>query len=745
MEIHDELIGQITKENRHKVVYIHFEPPSEPQLGDPVEEVVSDEYLLEALRRRGITNLYKFQVEAIRSIREGKNTLIISGTGTGKTEAFLIPILEDLMRCPGSRAVLVYPTKALARDQVERIQYYTNAIFGFRVGVYDGDTSAREREELQAYPPRILITNPDMLHLSLRKGGFLQEFLRNVRYIVLDDAHIYSGVFGSHVYYILRRLGRVVSHKPVTVASSATIGNPTEFAGKILGEDYVLIQAESTRRAPIFHVMLRPILRSKLSEAIYLLQLLSSRRLRTLLFVDSHKVAENVSLLAQQSGIKVQVHRAGLLPEYRRRVEEKLRKGEIDAVVATPTLELGIDIGELDAVILYNVPPTYSKYLQRAGRVGRRGRIGYVFLILGDDPISSYYERSPRDFYSQAPDPVFLDPSNDEVASVHLVAMSLDLPFRIEELNEYEKEICKKLEELGYLARDSKGYYHPTRKGLRYLHSRDNIRGVGEQLKIVTETGKTIGFREYPQAIKELFPGAIYLHAGTPYISLGMKRGRAIVKILPVKMPPVTTTPLYYTYPFEGKIHSEREVRGVGVKYLDLTVEDHVYGYVTKTFPEGQVISQKFLEEEITYSFKTKGIMLELQPKPNWTEVQNAEAFHAIEHALIYAGQMVVGASQTDMGGISFPSGHIYIYDSFPGGSGVTKQLYHRLEDALLRALNIVSKCTCEDGCPRCIFSPYCGNNNQILSRRKAEAVLKEVLSLRISRTPMPRSGKPIV
>jgi DEAD/DEAH box helicase domain-containing protein len=364
LEIHDELIGQITKENRHKVVYIHFEPPSEPQLGDPVEEVVSDEYLLEALRRRGITNLYKFQVEAIRSIREGKNTLIISGTGTGKTEAFLIPILEDLMRSPGSRAVLVYPTKALARDQVERIQYYTNAIFGFRVGVYDGDTSTREREELQAYPPRILITNPDMLHLSLRKGGFLQEFLRNARYIVLDDAHIYSGVFGSHVYYILRRLGRVVSHKPVTVASSATIGNPAEFAGKILGEDYVLIQAESTRRAPIFHVMLRPILRSKLSEAIYLLQLLSSRRLRTLLFVDSHKVAENVSLLAQQSGIKVQVHRAGLLPEYRRRVEEKLRKGEIDAVVATPTLELGIDIGELDAVILYNVPPTYSKYLQ---------------------------------------------------------------------------------------------------------------------------------------------------------------------------------------------------------------------------------------------------------------------------------------------------------------------------------------------------------------------------------------------
>ncbi|AGT35530.1 hypothetical protein N186_05950 [Thermofilum adornatum] len=745
MEMQDEVLREISIENRHKVVYVHFEPPREPALGGPVEKTVSDSYLLEALKKRGIENLYKFQEEAINAIRNGKNTLIISGTGTGKTEAFLIPIIEDLLKEPNTRAVLVYPTKALARDQVERIQYYTSAVFGFRVGVYDGDTPDRERENLQSYPPKILITNPDMLHISLRKAGFLQEFLQETKYIVLDDAHIYSGVFGAHVYYILRRLKRIVKNEPVLVASSATIGNPEEFAEKILGENYTIVSAGATRRAPIYHVMLRPVLRSKLAESIYLLQLLSSRKLKTLLFVDSHKVAESVSLLAKQAGVKVEVHRAGLLPEHRKRVEEKLKKGEIDAVVATPTLELGIDIGELDAVIMHNIPPTYSKYLQRAGRVGRRGKTGYVFLILGDDPISSYYERNPQEFYTQVSDPVFLDPANEEVVRVHLVAMSLDSPFKLEELTTFERVVCKRMEEEGYLKKDINGYYQPTLKGLRFLRSRENIRGVGEQIKIVTETGKVLGYREYPQAIKELFPGAIYLHAGTPYISLGIKKGKAVVKLLPVKMPPVTTSPLYYTYPYDGKVYLEREVMGIHVRYLDLTIEDHVYGYVTKTFPEGQVVSQKLLEDELTYSFKTKGILLEFPPKQEWTDIQNAEAFHAIEHALIFAGQMIVGASQTDMGGISFPTGQIYIYDSFPGGSGVTKQLFYKLEEALKRAYNIVSKCNCEDGCPRCIYSPYCGNNNQMLSRRKAESVLKEVLSLKILRKPVQRTGRPIV
>ncbi|AJB41326.1 ATP-dependent helicase [Thermofilum adornatum 1505] len=745
MEMQDEVLREISIENRHKVVYVHFEPSREPALGGPVEKTVSDSYLLEALKKRGIENLYKFQEEAINAIRNGKNTLIISGTGTGKTEAFLIPIIEDLLKEPNARAVLVYPTKALARDQVERIQYYTSAVFGFRVGVYDGDTPDRERENLQSYPPKILITNPDMLHISLRKAGFLQEFLQETKYIVLDDAHIYSGVFGAHVYYILRRLKRIVKNEPVLVASSATIGNPEEFAEKILGENYTIVSAGATRRAPIYHVMLRPVLRSKLAESIYLLQLLSSRKLKTLLFVDSHKVAESVSLLAKQAGVKVEVHRAGLLPEHRKRVEEKLKKGEIDAVVATPTLELGIDIGELDAVIMHNIPPTYSKYLQRAGRVGRRGKTGYVFLILGDDPISSYYERNPQEFYTQVSDPVFLDPANEEVVRVHLVAMSLDSPFKLEELTTFERVVCKRMEEEGYLKKDINGYYQPTLKGLRFLRSRENIRGVGEQIKIVTETGKVLGYREYPQAIKELFPGAIYLHAGTPYISLGIKKGKAVVKLLPVKMPPVTTSPLYYTYPYDGKVYLEREVMGIHVRYLDLTIEDHVYGYVTKTFPEGQVVSQKLLEDELTYSFKTKGILLEFPPKQEWTDIQNAEAFHAIEHALIFAGQMIVGASQTDMGGISFPTGQIYIYDSFPGGSGVTKQLFYKLEEALKRAYNIVSKCNCEDGCPRCIYSPYCGNNNQMLSRRKAESVLKEVLSLKILRKPVQRTGRPIV
>lgn len=741
----DDVLEALRNDSGHRVVYVFFESPREPEPGPPVEEVVKEEVLVKALKSRGIARLYRFQAEAIESIRSGNNTLIIAGTGTGKTEAFLVPILERLYREPEETGILVYPTKALARDQVERIYSYAGAVFGFRVSVYDGDTPEKEREMLQVYPPRLLVTNPDMLHLSLRRGEGVKPILEKAKFVVLDDAHIYSGVFGSHVHYVLKRMKRFMPADAVFVASSATIGNPREFSQKLFGEECRVVEAGLTRRAPVYHVMVRPAARSRMAEALRLLRILAERRLRTLLFVDSHKVAESLSVLAQREGLKVSVHRAGLLPSHRRSVEEKLRKGELDAVVTTPTLELGIDIGELDAVVLYGVPPTFSKYVQRAGRVGRRGRTGYVIMILGDDPISSYYERNPAEFFNQKPDPVFLDPLNEEVMRVHLVAMAQDAPFRLDSLGGAERKVCEKLLEEGLLRLAPGGFVEPTSRGLRFLASRDNIRGIGEQVKIVTDTGKVIGFREMPQAIKELYPGAIYIHGGTPYISLGIEGRKARVKLLPTSTIPVTTSPLYYTWPFENEVLDERSVFGIRVSYLELEVADHVYGYVTKSFPEGHVISQKILEEELTYRFKTKGLLLEMQPNPQWSELQNAEAFHAVEHALIYAGQLVVGAAPTDMGGISFPSGHIYIYDAFPGGSGVTKQLLERLEEALHKAFDIVSRCTCEDGCPKCIFSPYCGNNNRILSRRKASQVLGEVLSLRIAGRSPERYGKPLV
>ncbi|UNQ72975.1 DEAD/DEAH box helicase [Infirmifilum sp. NZ] len=741
----DELLDVVRNDSGHRVVYIYYEDAREPEPGPLVEEVLREKLLVEALRSRGITRLYRFQAEAIEKIRRGRNVFIIAGTGVGKTEAFLLPILERLLGEAEGIASLVYPTKALARDQLERIEWYAGRVFGFRVSALDGDTPEEERKRILLYPPRVLVTNPDMLHVTLHSAPEYRDLFGKTKYVVLDDAHVYSGVFGSHVHYVLRRFKRVLREKPTFVAASATVGNPSEFAEKLFGEEADIVDAGRTRKAPVFHVMLSPRARSRSSEVLWLLGKLSERGMKTIVFVDSHRIAESLAIQASGMGVRATVHRAGLLPEERRRVERALKSGELDAVIATPTLELGIDIGELDAAILYGVPPTFSKYLQRAGRVGRRRRTGYVFLLLGNDPISAYYERNPEEFFGQAPDPVFLEPENYEVVKVHLVAMAADAPVRPAELSGWERAQLEELVRLGYLKVIKSGFIAPTRSGLKFLREHENLRGVGDQVKIVTEGGKVIGYREKQMAIKELFPGAIYLHGGRSYLSIRFEGDRAVVKPLPSKVPPVVTSALYYTLPEEGEVHFEREVAGIRVSYLDLTVTDVVYGYATKTFPEGQTISQRLLEAELHYKFSTKGLLLEFQPVHEWSEMQNAEAFHAVEHALIYAGQLVLGASPTDMGGISFPSGHIFIYDSFPGGSGVTKALYHRLEEALRKAFDIVSRCTCEDGCPRCIFSPYCGNNNRILSRRRAERVLGEALTLKLRAERSQRSGKPLV
>lgn len=739
-----ELLEELQSDSGHRVIHIKAEEAAEPRPGPPVEELVRSEELVRALKKRGIHHFYEFQAEAIQLINKGRNVLVVAGTGSGKTEAFLVPILDRMLTGSQELAVLVYPTKALARDQIERVESFTSEIFGFRVATYDGDTPEKERELIFQYPPRLLVTNPDMLHLSIRQSQRFRDLVRHAGCVILDDAHVYSGVFGSHVYYVLKRLRRVAERTLQLIAATATIGNPQEFAYRLLGEDAVIVVAEPARRAPVYHVMLEPTARSRTAEVLTLLKRLSERGLRTLVFVDSHRLAESLSILAAREGIRAAVHRAGLLPEERKKVEEKLRRGELDAVVATPTLELGIDIGDLDAVIMYGVPPTFSKYLQRAGRVGRRRRAGYVFLVLGNDPISSYYGRHPEEFYEQSPDPVFLEPRNEEVAKVHLLSMSLDSPLRLEELDAFERNVALRLISEG-LFRLHGGYLQPTKRGLTFLRDRDNIRGVGEQVRIVTDAGKLIGYRELPQAIKELFPGAVYLHGGRTYLSIKLEGRKAVVKPVPTKTPPVVTSPLYYTMPSEEEVLAERAMCGIPVRYVTLTVQDVVYGYVVKSFPEGQVISQRLLGRELSYSFRTKGILIEFPPRSEWSELQNAEAFHAVEHALIYAAQMVVGASPTDLGGVSFPSGHVFIYDAFPGGSGVSARLFAELEKAVARAFDITSKCTCEDGCPRCIFSPYCGNNNKILSRRRAAEVLGEVLALKLAAARTERFGKPIV
>ncbi|RLF24054.1 MAG: hypothetical protein DRN15_03940 [Thermoprotei archaeon] len=740
--ISDELIEEIRKDEGHKLVHLRVEKPKIPELGPYVDELPLRDEVREALKRNGIVRLFKFQWEAIEKILNEKSLVIVAGTGAGKTEAFLIPILDYIARRPyeGLVAMLIYPTKALARDQLEKILRYTHAMFGVRAMVYDGDTPPRERRLLYEQPPQILITNPDMLHIVMQEVSQFKRLIRRLRFVVLDELHAYQGVFGAHVSYVMRRLSRMASEDMIFIGSSATIGNPMELGNTIFDREVEVVRERSGRRSQVFHMMIRPVTRSVFSEAIVLVKIATDRGKKTIVFADSHRAVEVVKRIADEQKVKLEVHRAGLPPEHRKKVEEALKKGELRAVAATPTLELGIDIGDLDAVILLGVPPTYTKYVQRTGRCGRRGEEAYVMMILGDDPISNFYENHPEEFYGAAPDDVVIDPTNEEVAKIQLLAMSRDKPLQLGELKEHEKEVLKRLLSEGLLRQRGK-WFLPTRSGIKLCRERRSLRATGDIVLIVDERGNVIGEREMPMALRELHPGAIYLHGGRVYEVLELKGRRAMVREVP-KTIRIYTKALY-SGDVEGYVELDNRTsrEGIPIKYLKLDIKEEVYGFIIKDYFSDEVLAEKFLDEPVSYRFTTKGILMKLPLPEDMTLEDRIEAIHAIEHALIVAAQTVIGASPTELGGLSFPSGHIIIYDGSPGGSGLSLQVFKRLEKCLSRAREIMMRCRCLDGCPKCIYSPYCGNRNRYLSRVKALRVLSHIVPLKELEEPW---GEPV-
>ncbi|OYT62199.1 MAG: hypothetical protein B6U69_02210, partial [Thermofilum sp. ex4484_15] len=548
---------------------------------------------------------------------------------------------------------------------------------------------------------------------------------------------------GTHVAYVIRRLKKYLPKGVRFVISSATVGNPGYLLKALTGCEGRVIVERRGRKGEVIHVMVKPLGRSKASECLYLLRKCLKEGIKTLVFADSHFLVEYLGRLAKKYGLRIGIHRAGLKPEEREDVEERFRKGELSAVIATPTLELGIDIGDVDCVILPTIPPTYTKYVQRVGRCGRRGRIAYVFTILGNDPISSYYEKYPQEFFEREYDPVVMDLENKEIAKLHILAMVAEGLLTYTPSSPFERELLEELRLLGYL-RISKGTLRITRKGSRFLAEHKGLRGIGEVVRIVDERGRGIGFRELPMAIRELHPGAIYLHAGRVYV---VKEYRfPFAKAL--RMPPnfdLITSPLYYTSPAYFKPSLTKEVSGIKVEYGGLKLIETVYGYVVKEFGTGRDVREELLKERLSYAFCTKGIKMILPIREEWGEWGNAAALHAIEHVFITASQTIVGASPNDLGGISFPSGHIFVYDSYPGGSGISRELVDKIPYVLKRALRILGDCDCLDGCPRCIYSPYCGNNNRVLSRRKALALLKDIVKGNIKGAEGELSGKPLV
>lgn len=713
-----------------RIAFTYREDHGEPEPGPSVDEAGLPKKLVDSLKRYGIARLYRYQYEALEAFRRGRDLVIVSGTGTGKTEAFLLPVIEALSRRYGGgrpRAIIIYPTKALARDQIARMERIASSI-GLKLGVLDGDTPRSVRSKIYADPPDLLVTNPDLLHYGMAFSGNVKRLVRNVEYVVLDEFHVYRGVFGSHVRWVLYRLERLAGGDVRFIMAGATIGNPVELGRSLTGREPKLIRGPPRRRGSVVHMFVDagPVSRWSMSAA--LIAFLASRGVKVLGFVDSQQMAELIARIAKRNWrVEVAVHRAGLPAEVRRDVEDSFKEGRINAVVATPTMELGIDIGDLDAIIMAHLPRSFSSYLQRAGRAGRRGRVGLVATVMADDAIEAYFIRRPMEYFSQEPDPAYVEPSNREIARLHLAAYLLAKGGeRLERLPLELREAVRELETLGVVKIHGGLVYPEWRRARDYVEAHGGIRAAGPQVRIVDEaSGKQLGTREVPAALYDLYPGAIYYLAGGTYLVL-----RLDLEALTAKVRRVSDSIGYYTKPLYTidvvAIHplEDRRVGPLRLVYADVKLTVIVEGYLAKDEYSGEVISETLLDEPVKWSYWTKGVVTRY-PNPGLTDPEDAiSAFHALEHALIHASRPVVGASDTDLGGVSYPSGHIVIYDSTPGGNGASRLVYERFEKVVDIAENILAGCSCEDGCPKCIFSPYCGVNNRFLSRRKALRVL---------------------
>jgi len=655
-----DLISEVDAELRRvfgfgsgvRVIYSRVEEFSEPEPGPHVDELDLPRQVVEGLKRLGVERLYRFQWEAAKAVLDGYSVIIVAGTGTGKTEAFLLPILVDVFRFrgPNPRALILYPTKALARDQLARL----NRMFlfgGVRGAVYDGDTPKRVRELLSSAPPEIVVSNPDMIHVGLVTSEAIRRFVSSARFVVFDELHVYEGVLGSHVRAVVERMRRARGSDPVFIGSSATIGNPKEHAENLFGVEVKVVEGSRRRRGSAIHALVSAGHLSRWTVAAGLASILARRGLRVLVFTDSQQMAELIARIARrQFRVELLVHRAGLPAEERRKVEAALRSGEAVGVVATPTLELGMDIGFLDAVVMASPPPSFAKYLQRAGRAGRRGNVGYVFTVLGEDPIDSYYERNPEKFFDQEVTPVYIEPDNEEVLKVHLLALLLsEGRVKLSELRGGWRVAADELLREG-LAAVRGGLLIPSRGAFAEFMARASIRGTGRQVKIVDRaTGSAIGWRELPLAILELHPGAIYMHGGKVYISRGIdvERGEAYVEQLPEDVP-YYTKPLYTVDVEDFEVLDERVTsRGVPIAYARVSLIMRVEGYVVKAFWEKESLrggSEELLLEPLEYRFRTKAVLVKYPGFPEWGFWDHAEAYHASEHALIEAARPVVGA-----------------------------------------------------------------------------------------------------
>jgi DEAD/DEAH box helicase domain-containing protein len=729
------------------VVHHRSLPASEPIHAAPRAPLPPE--LSAALQAEGFAELFSHQAQGLDLLREGHDLLLVTPTASGKTLLFSMAVLESWIADEDSRALFIYPTKALARDQLAGFRSLAGALGALRpprFEIYDGDTTQSQRRKIRADPPHALITNPDMLHMGLlAHHQDWERFFAGLRWVVLDELHVYRGIFGAHVHHILARLRRICARlgaQPRFIAASATVGNPAEFARTLVGREFAVVDRSGAPGSSREVIFLNPRGVSPYTAALRVIAESVRAGMRSIAFTKARRTTEllHTWLVQQEPELKDRIapYRAGYLPEERRKLESRLFRGDLSAILSTSALELGIDVGGLDACILVGYPGSLISSWQRIGRVGRNRREGLIVLVAMPDALDQYVVQHPELFFGREFEKAVLDPWNPLVAGQHLVCAAAEDPLSADELGGdggRRDRLARRLVREGRLVQDQHGSSYFSFR--RRPHRDVNPRSAGQPFTIVNGgNGGQLGSIDGKRVYHECHPGAIYLHGGQSYLIHELDAERRRVVAEPARVD-------YYTVVLGEKETEilERLSTGrlgpfaTGLGRLKVTVR--IREFQKKRLFDGEPISNHPLEIP-PLVFETVGMWVELPAGlPAAFAARDLHfmgGIHAVEHAVIGLFPLLAIADRDDVGGISY-TGHpqtggpaIFVYDSVPGGAGLAEQGFADLSRLLSRTLDLIAACPCEEGCPGCIQSPKCGNGNKPLDKQAAVLVLRTLL-----------------
>jgi DEAD/DEAH box helicase domain-containing protein len=753
-----DLLDRVLAGSRHApVTHVEQVPPRPGRPADWPDW--APELLVDRLRARGIVRPWEHQAAAASLAHAGKSVVIATGTASGKSLAYQLPVLSTLLTDGKTTALYLSPTKALAADQLRSLR--SLVLPDIRAAAFDGDTEPPERDWVRAHS-RLVLTNPDMLHRGILPSHVRwATFLRRLKYVVVDECHTYRGVFGSHVAHVLRRLRRICASYgayPTFVLASATVASPAISGGRLTGLHVEEVTDDASPRGSTAFALWEPPLtaahgehgapvrRPAGAEAARLLADLVVEDARALAFVRSRRGAEVLALTtrrhlasaAPELADRVAAYRAGYLPEERRALEAALADGTLLGVAATNALELGIDIAGLDAVVLAGFPGTLASLWQQAGRAGREGLGALVVFVARDDPLDTYLVHHPDAVFGRPVEATVLDPENPYVLGPQLCCAAAELALTEDDLplfgGEAARAVLPDLVRRGLLRHRPTGWYWTAR-------SRPDldIRGTGgEPVRVVeASTGRVLGTVDAWASHSTVHQGAVYLHQGVSYIVNDLDLTDAVA-LVHRDDPDWSTAARDTTDIRIVSTLRERDLGELTLHHGTVDVTNQVVSYLRRRHLTGQVLDETPLDLPAR-QLRTRAVWYTLSDdaiaRTGLAPADVPGAAHAAEHAAIGLLPLFATCDRWDIGGVStalHPDTDrmtVFVYDGQPGGAGFAARGYDTAEQWLSATREAVASCECEAGCPSCVQSPKCGNGNEPLDKAGAVRLLDAVLA----------------